>query len=47
MTRAREMAMFGLRKAFVTPAPRPMAPNGRMKGFFGPGLNTPNQWLPE
>ncbi len=47
MTRVREMAVFGLRKAFVTPAPKPIVPNGRMKGFFEAGLNGSNQWLPE
>ncbi len=47
MTRVREMAVFGLRKAFVTPAPKPVRVNARMQGFFGPGMDRSAQWLPE
>lgn len=42
----KELAMFGLRKAFIDPAPRPKKHHGnKMDGFFG--NDAMGHWLPE
>ncbi len=43
----KELAMFGLRKAFVDPAPRPQKPKNRMEGFLGDESGAMDFWLPE
>ena len=39
----KELAMFGLRKAFIDPAPKPKPPCSRMDRFF----SDPMHFLPE
>ena len=43
----KEMAMFGLRKAFIDPAPRPKQPDGRMERFFGSNAAAMEFFVPE
>ncbi len=47
VARMSQMAVFGLKKAFVTPARKPVQMNRRMAGFFAPGVTASGQWLPE
>lgn len=43
----REMAVCGLRKAFVDPAPKPKQPSARMERFFGCDAHAVDFWIPE
>ncbi|MGB0798929.1 MAG: hypothetical protein ACPG5U_01545 [Planktomarina sp.] len=43
----KEMAMFGLRKAFIDPAPRPRATTRRMERFMGDGADAMDFFIPE
>jgi len=43
----KEMAMFGLRKAFIDPAPKPRQPSARMERYFGCTSHAMDFWVPE
>ena len=43
----KEMAVFGLRKIFVDPAPRAKKTTPRMQGIMDGSVELPLNWLPE
>ena len=43
----KEMAVFGLRKAFIDPVSPPRVPTGRMERFFGDAALANDFWIPE
>ncbi|MEO0356960.1 MAG: hypothetical protein AAF386_01460 [Pseudomonadota bacterium] len=43
----KDMAMFGLRKAFIDPAPKPRKSNPRVARFIGDESGAMDFWLPE
>ncbi|MEM6306691.1 MAG: hypothetical protein AAF701_01735 [Pseudomonadota bacterium] len=43
----KELAMFGLRKVFIDPAPRPKLSEHRMERFFTDASIAMDFWVPE
>ena len=43
----KDLAMFGLRKVFVDPAPRPRLSPHRMERFFADATIAMDFWVPE